>query len=374
MRVWAGYRDVQPRGGASRLILPSSVAWGAGVMRRVGVAVMVAVVTAAVWGSPEAGARAAGTAAVGQSDLDEFMRQVLAKRDENWKKLQQYVLDEREKVEVRGPAALPIWGQKREYQWFIREGYFVRSPITADGVKISEDDRRKYEEEFLRRAKARDKREADKQAKAGVTAGDPEPQVPAPTVDAILNQTRQPQFVDSAYFLRFKFEQGKYALVGRETFDDRQVLRIEYYPTKLFSNDRDEERRHSEERRQRDQNTEAQVQRLMNKNSLVTLWVEPASKQIVKYTFDNVQLDFLPAAWLLRMEDLKASMTMSQPFKDVWLPRGIEMYFSGLTALGTVDVRFNVDYYDYREATTSGRIKGRGLVPPAGPGPEGRRQ
>lgn len=343
-------------------------------MKRVGVAAIAAVVGAILWGSPAAiPVRAADAAGLAQSDLDEFMRQVLAKRDENWKKLQQYVLDEREKVEVRGPSALPIWGQKREYQWFIREGYFVRSPITSDGVKIPEDDRRKYEEEFLRRAKARDKREAEKLAKAGAAAGEPEPQVPAPTVDAILNQTRQPQFVDSAYFLRFKFEQGKYALVGRETFDGRDVLRIEYYPAKLFSNDRDDERRQSEERRKRDQNTEAQIQRLMNKNSLVTLWVEPASKQIVKYTFDNVQLDFLPAAWLLRMEDLKASMTMSQPFKDVWLPRGIDMYFSALMALGTVDIRFTLDYYDYREATTSGRIKGGGGTAPGDGAAEGRR-
>ena len=69
-----------------------------------------------------------------QTDLNAFMKEVLEKRDENWKKLQQYILDEREKIEVRGPTGLPIWGQRREYQWFIRDGYFVRSPVTADGV------------------------------------------------------------------------------------------------------------------------------------------------------------------------------------------------------------------------------------------------
>lgn len=309
--------------------------------------------------------RAEGTpgATVLQSDLDEFMRQVLAKRDENWKKLQQYVLDEREKVDVRGPAAIPIWGQRREYQWFIREGYFVRSPVTADGVKIAESDRRKYEDEFLRRAKARDKRDAEKRAASVEAATGKEVAAAAPppaTVEAFLTQTRQPQFVDSAYFLRFKFEQGKYALVGRETFEGRDVLRIEYYPAKLFSSgDPDPDRQRSEKppRTDKGQDLEHTIDRLMNKNSLVTLWVEPASKQVVKYTFDNVQMDFLPAAWLVRMEDFKASMTMSQPFKDVWLPRDVEMYFSGMLAIGTVNIRFTVDYYDYREAKTSGRIK-----------------
>jgi hypothetical protein len=304
--------------------------------------------------------RAAEPAALMQSDLDEFMRQVLASRDENWKKLQQYVLNERERIQFRGPSAMPLWGQSREYQWFIREGYFIRSPLTADGVKISEEDRRQSEEDFLRRAKERDKREAEKRAKEGAAAGEPDQQIAAPTMDAILSQTRQPQFMDSAYFLRFKFEEGKYALVGRETFEGREVLRIEYYPTKLFSGDRDENRERQRERKDREQRTEDQINRLMNKNSLVTLWVEPKAKQIVKYTFDNVQLDFLPAAWFLRMEDLKASMTMSQPFKDVWLPRDVQFYFSALLAVGTVDVRFNVDYFDYREASTSAKIKGGG--------------
>ena len=61
----------------------------------------------------------------------------------------------------------------------------------------------------------------------------------------------------------------------------------------------------------------------MNKTALVTLWVDPATAQIVKYTFQNVWLDFLPAAWLVRVDDLRASMEMEQPFPGVWLPRGI---------------------------------------------------
>ena len=68
--------------------------------------------------------------------------------------------------------------------------------------------------------------------------------------------------------------------------------------------------------------------------ALVTLWVEPKAHQIVKYTFDNVWLDFLPAAWLVRIDDLRASMTMGQPFPGVWLPRGMSIH-AGLTlALG----------------------------------------
>ena len=98
-------------------------------------------------------------AALAQSDLDEFMRQVLAKRDENWKKLQQYVLDEHEKVDIVGPQLVRIVGTRRDYRWFIKDGYFVRSPVTADGIPVPEAERRRAEDEYLRQAKAREKRD-----------------------------------------------------------------------------------------------------------------------------------------------------------------------------------------------------------------------
>src|SRR5687767_10629602 len=72
-----------------------------------------------------------------QTDLDAFMRQVLAKRDDNWKKLQQYILDEHESIDLRGPARLPMWGDRRDYTWYIRDGFFIRSPVKANGVVVS---------------------------------------------------------------------------------------------------------------------------------------------------------------------------------------------------------------------------------------------
>ena len=304
-----------------------------------------------------------------QKNLDAFMKDVLARRDENWKKLQQYILDEKEKMEVRAVGGMPVWGERREYQWYVRDGYFVRSPITADGVKISDDERQKYEDNFLKRVKAREKAEAEK-SKGGAAEVPAEPTAPpTPNVESLLTQTRQPQFVDSAYFMKFKFDQGTYALAGKEKFGDHDVLRIEYYPTKLFNDDEQRERRRAEAakkgektdpKRARGDQFEDSLNHLMNKNSLVTLWVEPTEKQIVRYKFDNVKMDFLPAAWLVRVEALKATMNMSEPFKNVWLPKDVEIEFSALLAIGPLDFRYRLDYHDYREAKTSGRIRGRG--------------
>jgi hypothetical protein len=307
-----------------------------------------------------AGSLAGAGGPVPQSDLDQFMERVLARRDENWKRLQQYILDEREQFELRGPLNVPIWGQRREYTWYIRDGFFVRSPRTANGVAVSEEERREYEDNFLRRAKGRDQ-EAPKRGDAAEGEKTPERQaeIEAPAnMEAFLSQTRRPQFIDSAYFLKFKFEAGKYALVGRETFENREVLRIEYYPTRMFAKENEPDDEGAQEGKpSREDAAGAAVGRLMNKVALITIWVEPATHQIVKYTFDNLHLDFLPAAWLVRLDDLRATMTMSQPFRDVWLPRDLEMQFGATMAAGSVTARYRIDYHDYREAATSGRIK-----------------
>jgi hypothetical protein len=293
----------------------------------------------------------------GRSDLDAFMEKVLARRDENWKKLQQYVLDERERLEIRGLGDRPIWGEVREYTWYLQDGFFVRSPTKVNGVVVPESDRRTYEQDYLRRAKDRDKRRG-----RGGPPPAASPEAPAPSdqtdVQNFILQTRQPQFVDSAYFLKFKFEPSKYALVGHETFEGRDVLRIEYYPARLFTHEQDQlARRRQQNLPGQSKDESAAIERMMNKVSLVTIWVEPKSCQIVKYTFDNVNLEFLPAAWLLHMDDAKAVMTMAEPFPDVWLPRDVNMLMSGTLAVGSFDVRYHLDYENYRKAETSSRIK-----------------
>ena len=306
-----------------------------------------------------------------QSDLDAFMQQVVARRDDNWKKLQQYVLDEREDFDLRGPGNVRMWGEQRDYTWFIRDGFFIRSPIKFNGVTIGEDERRKAEDDYLRRAQRRDARARNAGAEAA-PAGSPTP--PSREIDdrddsdrnddttlsadGLIRQSRQPQFVSSAYFLRFKFDEGTYALVGREKFEGRDVLRVEYYPTKLFSNDRPGGRRGRQgpEPGSKEDRQQTEMRRLMNKVALITLWIEPASHQIVKYTFDNVDFGFLPGQWLVQVNTAKASMTMGQPFPDVWLPRGIDANIGATLANGEFTFRANISYLNYREATVTTKV------------------
>jgi outer membrane protein assembly factor BamA len=107
---------------------------------------------------------------------------------------------------------------------------------------------------------------------------------------------------------------------------------------------------------QREQQAEADINRKMNKTALVTLWVDPAEHQIVKYTFDNVWLDFLPGAWLVRVDDIRASMTMGQPFPGVWLPRAMNIHAGFTLALGSYEAGYTRTFTNYREAEVKTKI------------------
>jgi hypothetical protein len=285
------------------------------------------------------------------ADLDAFMARVLTKRDENWKKLQQYVLEERERLEIVGPDQRPVYGFRREYTWFIRQGLFVRSPLRADGVTIGEGERRRYEAQWVKDEKRREARRAarDKQDQGAATNGESTPAPDAPVED-VVRQGIEPQFVQAAYFLRFKFESGRYGLVGRETVDGIEALRVEYYPEQLFREGRTRPNRRVRER-------DDQVEDKMNKASLVTLWIAPASHQILKYTFDNVDWDFLPGRSLVRVDSVIASMRMTEAFPSVWLPRDIALRFKMLLALGAVDAQYDVQYHDYKLADVTYKVK-----------------
>jgi hypothetical protein len=283
----------------------------------------------------------AGSAAA-QTDLDALMRDVLTKRDENWKRLQQYILDERESIDLRGPSQTPIWGEHREYTWFIRNGLFVRSPVKVNGAAVSDAERQQYEADYLKRMERRERRD-----NTTVTDG------PALDAGSILSQSRQPQFISSAYLLRFKFEQGKFALVGRETIDGIDTLRIEYYPERLFTGTD----RRGHKGSANDRAYDEEFRRLMNKVALVTLWVEPNAKQIVRYTFNNVALDFLPVQWLVHVDEITASMNMSQPFPSVWLPRDMQIDAAMSAVGGQFYLHYGLEYHDYRQADVTTKIK-----------------
>ena len=304
-----------------------------------------------------------------QSDLDTLMSQVLDRRDDNWKKLQQYTLTERETLQITALAVFRIFGFEREYLWFPRQGFFVRSPLKADGVAISEDRRQRDEDQWLRNAQNAEKRRQERAEKAVTSGAAAEGNVPVAlgplgdlaltgAVEDVISQTFEPGFIQSSNFMRFKFEGGQYALAGRERMLDLDVLKIEYYPKVLFDDAKNrrcegDNAKHCE----KEKNAEADIQRKLSKVSLATLWVDPAERQILRYEFRFQDMDFLPGRAIVQVDSTRATMQMAEPFANVWLPASVSMRFRLGSAVGPLEARYDVKYGDYRLPETSGRVR-----------------
>jgi hypothetical protein len=315
------------------------------------------------------------------------MEKVLKRREVNRKTLEQYVLDEDEQFEVLGPTRMPVYRHKREFTWYVRDGIHVRSPVKFDGVTIGEDTRKEYEDGWAKRERERleqakrEKEHAEKSKTERSATAEPAALPDDLAGPSGASPIPTPRFVSEAYFMDFKFEAGSYYLAGREQLEGQQVLRIEYYPKRMFGDNhgddrpkqdkganRDENRRGSRAQR-REQDLDLRIERQMNKTALVTLWVDPAEHQIVKYTFDNVWMDFLPGGWLVKVDDIRASMTMGQPFKRVWLPREMNIHAGVTVALGSLEASYDRRFSNYKQAETSTKITIPKRQPPQPPSP-----
>ena len=336
-----------------------------------------------------------------ESDLDALMARCLERRNETWRVLHDYVLDERERFALVGPSDVRLFGSDQQYTWYVQDGILVRSPVRFNGVAVPDKDRREYEAKWLNeersRAERAEKKKAEKAEKDAAEKGEkqdegaaapeeptanPEGDAPVPLPGAatgdgaagIAAKGLEPRFVSEANFLRFRFEQGRYFLVGREQLDGRQVLKVEYYPKKLFVDSDDKDRKPPKEeakkdnpakdaaRRDKGKEMEEQFERKFNKVSMVTLWIDPTESQIVRYDFENLGLDFFPGQWLVRVGETFASMTMGRYFDGVWLPKVIVMKGDVQAAIGSFDIDYRREFLEYRKAETSARIRGYGDV------------
>jgi hypothetical protein len=298
------------------------------------------------------------SAAQDSNDLDTLMARVLERRADNWKILHDYVLNEKEHVEVYGPGHTRLFGMLREYTWYLRDGELVRSPVKFDGVAIDAQKRKEYEDNFLKEERHREAREARHEAARDAReAGNGG----SSDITALVREGVEPRIISQAYFMKFHFEPGNYYLAGRETMEGREILRIEYYPTHLF----DEERRKERERRHqpakpedaKERQEEEEYDRMFNKVSLVTLWVDPKEYQIVKFTFDGVDFGFLPGRWLVRADNASASMVMGQPIKGVWLPREISGQGQFTLANGSYEIHYGREFLDYQQGEVRTKIR-----------------
>jgi hypothetical protein len=258
---------------------------------------------------------ASGTAAARlpfqNTEIDAFMEQVLERREISWDELYDYVFRETMKLDFAGMEIAAIESFEHEYTWFVRGGYLVRSPYRLNGVEVSAEEKAEYESDWL---------------------GD-------------MQEGERSTRIERDSFFDFEFEPGNYFFAGREAFEGREVVRIEYYPTHLFSDEDDSD------------DEDDEIDRAFDKTSLVTMLIVPEEHQIVKITFDNLGLDFLPGRWLVQVEELKASMIMDMPIEGVWLPKLIQASGRISTASGALSLDFRREFYDYKQTEVGAQVR-----------------
>jgi hypothetical protein len=248
-----------------------------------------------------------------QSDeIDVFMEQVLEQREISWDELYDYVFSETIKLDFAGMEIAAIESFEHEYTWFVRDGYLVRSPYRMNGVEVSAKERAEYVSDWL----------------------------------GNMQEGERSTRIERDSFFDFEFEPGNYFFAGREVFEGREVVKIEYYPTHLFSDEGDEE-----------DDQEDEFDRAFDKTSLVTMLVVPEEHQIVKVTFENVGLDFLPGRWLVQVEEIKASMIMDMPIEGVWLPKLIQATGRISTASGALSLDFSREFFDYKQTDVGAKVR-----------------
>jgi hypothetical protein len=256
--------------------------------------------------------------------------------------------------------------------------------VKSNGVALSADERKKYEDRWLEEEKERE-RKAEKAREKDAKGGD-EPRKMELSVSAsgnvefsgLAGPGAEPRFISEAYFMKFKFEPGNYYFAGREQLDGREVLKIEYLPSNLFDDsersdtskaapkagaepapgDAGKEGQKRDRKAREERDMEDKIERAMNKTSTVTMWIDPQEYQIVRFAFDNVDWGFLPGRQIARVDEARASMTMGRVFDGIWLPKDVTFKGAVTFAPGTIRFTYSREFFDYRRGEVSAKIRG----------------
>lgn len=252
------------------------------------------------------------TPAAGEEDIDVFMAKVLERRETNWDQLYDYVFNEREILEIKGDIDIPaLQSFVKEWRWFVRDGYLVRSPVSHNGIRIPDEERIKSENNWIEDYKKRRKEEGS---------------------------------TDREQFFGFDFEPGNYFYAGRTTIDGRELAIVEYYPDIKITGEPPEDE-------------DDEYDDMVEKSMMVTLYIYPEDHQVVRMTLHNTGFDFLPGRWLVRVTGIEATMKMEKPLGDAWMPVDIFGQATMTMASGDISVSFRKQFYDYRRAKVKVRFR-----------------
>lgn len=242
-----------------------------------------------------------------ESEIDAFMRKAIETRSKDWDKRYDYVFREVEELKISGDIGdAPFAGFVKEWSWYVKDGYLVRSPISVDGMPVSDEERERSERRWIK---------------------------------SLQKQSEKGKQADENQFFGFKFKPGNYFFAGREQIDGHDVVVIDYYPNKRLT---------ERDIRRAEKNDDFDVQ--VEKALAVTLYADVNEPRIVRMVMHNTGMDFLPGQALVKVLDVQAIMQMFENEGGDWLPK--EIYVGGVaaTASGEINVSYVRRFDDYRKA------------------------
>ncbi len=95
----------------------------------------------------------------------------------------------------------------------------------------------------------------------------------------------------------------------------------------------------------------------MNKVSMVTLWVDPKTYQILQYTFDDMDWTSSPAARWCASTTSRRRCRWARRSRTSGCRTASRCSSSMMLAVGAVDATYRVDYLNYKEAAVTYKIK-----------------
>ena len=193
--------------------------------------------------------RAQATPPATQSnDLDAFMAQVLARRDVNRQTLQQYILDDVETFEVLGPGRAPLLRAGASSRGTCATACTCAAPSGSTASRSA----RRTGGSTRTTGSSRSASGSSGERSATPTsraARRSRRRARGPAGRAARRRWRRRASSPKPTSWTSSSRPGNYYLAGREQLEGHDVLRIEYYPTRMFNDDDHDGRRRQTDRR-----------------------------------------------------------------------------------------------------------------------------
>ena len=241
-------------------------------------------------------------------DIGLFMGKVIENRDRLRGLLTHYSHYEKEDVLMVDQDGRTVFGYRGIYRWtFLEDGIPVRVPQELNGKKLSEEDKEKHRQRWLKAMED--------------------------------EKDRRKRFKDNRdLFLNAPFDPENYFFAGFEALDGRHLVKVENVPRSA-------------------EKAENEMDKILQGAS-VLMWIDPDTFQIIRLEMSHLNLEVFSALKLfVHIEEASLQLNMKDFNEEIWLPSDLSFQASVKTFENVLSLQYKTTYYDYGKFTVSSEIE-----------------